>query len=389
MTDKQLATIMNNAVKPNMLGYDGQSPFTVVAEDFSNYVEFGKDLSSLSVTDLEDYKQRIAVQIRNAVILRILDKKEFRMYKDNIEFAGALQRIMAAGLADVKDSHQLNLVSGTDYTDGVYYDTGLDSKIFIDTVSYKIPWSISDDSWALAFSDAAEMVKVMAIIENRVENTTTAYLNALVKKIFCAMIEKCNTAGRKVQLLTKFNDLTGGNPATGSDYTLDEIYADRKLYAYFSDFVKGVIGKLTQYVREINRKYNNTEIETFTPADKIETVMIADFYNDIMTLGNPVDFNAPALNIEQITCWQTCTDAILPTLADVSSIKVAGDPSATTISNVVALIYDVDCCGIESVRSPKITTSYIGSEGFTNYYAHHHDRYFYDDRLGSVILTLD
>lgn len=389
MTDKQIATLLNNAIKPNMLGYDGQSSFTVVAEDMSNYVDFGKDLSSLSVTDLEDFKSRLAVQIRNFVILRLLKRKDFRMYKDNIEFAGALQRIMASGLAEVKDSHQLNLVSGTDYTDGHYYDTSLDSRIFVDTVSYKIPWSISDDSWALAYKDASEMASVMATIENRVENTTTSYLNALVKRIFCAIIENCNTAGRKVQLLTKFNDLTGGNPTTGSDYTLDEIYADRKLYAYFSDFVKGVIGKLQQYVREINRKYNNGELETFTPEDKISTVMISDFYNDIMTLGNPIDFNAPSLNIEQITCWQTSTDAILPSLADVASIKLTGDTGAVTISNVVALIYDVDCCGVESVRSPKITSAYIGSEGFTNYYAHHHDRYFYDDRLGSVILTLD
>lgn len=389
MTDKQISTLLNNAVKPNMLGYDGQSSFTVVAEDMSNYVDFGKDLSSLSVADLQDFKTRLAAQIRNFVIIRLLDKKEFKMYKDNIEFAGALQRIMASGLADVKDSHQLNLVNGTDYMDGKYYDTSLDSRLYLDTVSYKIPWSISEDSWALAVYDANEMVKIMAIIENRVENTTTSYLNALVKRIFCSIIDSCDTNNRKVALLTKFNDLTGGNPTTSADYTLDEIYADRKLFAYFSDFVKGVVGKLNQYVREINRKYNNGDLETFTPADKIQTVFISDFYNDIMTLGNPIDFNAPALNIEQITCWQTCTDAILPTLADVSSIKLTDTESPRTISNVIGLIYDVDCCGIESVRSPKITTQYVGSEGFTNFYLHHHDRYFFDDRLGSVILTLD
>ena len=303
MTNKQISTYLNNAILPNMLG-ENTAP---VAEDLSNYVELGTKLASLSADTLKDFKKRLAVQISNDVITRTLEKKYFKMYKTRARYQGALQRIVASSLLQTQDSHIINLVNGKSYIDGKYYGVDIDSVLYTDVDSFKVPYSISDDDWALFFTSIDDMKRVMGIIYNAEETTITSYLNALQKRLYMAVIENCHDNNRKVQLLTTFNAKTGGT------YTMEQIYADRKLFAYFSDFVKSVVEKLQNYIADVNKRYNDGTVTTFTPKENIELVMISDFISDIKNLGNPVDFSIPELNTDEVTCWQTTTDAMLPT----------------------------------------------------------------------------
>lgn len=376
MTNKQISTFLNGAIKSNMLG-ENSLP---IAEDMSNYIDYGKALSTLSVADLEDFKNRLVAQIRNYVVTRTLERKDFKMFKDSIEYGGALQRILSKGVLSTEDSEILSLIAGKDYTNNKYYGADISSKLYTNVDSFMCVFSISSDDWRLAFTNVEDMRRVIGIIYNAEQNTINAYLNQLSKRLFIAMIENCKTNNRKIDLLTKFNDLTGGT------YTIDQIRADRKLYAYFSDFVKGVVSKVKTYMQEPNIRYNSGEdnVQTWTPSEDIEVVMISDFINDIRYLGNPVDFNVPSMNVEEISCWQSTNDAMLPTLNDVSLIKLdSGD-----IDNVVGLIYDRLSVGIENVAD-VVTSGFVPAGNFTNYFHHMSNRYFMDTRFGSVILTLD
>ena len=377
MTNKQISEFLNNAVKPNMLG----TGVTPVAENLENYVDFGTKLAELSADDLKDFKKRLTVQVSNFVITRILEKKYFKMYKDSVEYQGALQRIVASGLLNTQDSHIINLVNGTSYYDGKYYGVDLSSVLYTDVDTFKVAYSLSDDDWEMFFTSVEGMRRVIGIIYNSEQNTITAYLNALQKRLYMTMIEECHAANREVKLLTAFNDKTGGS------YTIEQIYADRKLYAYFADFVKSVIEKLKIYIADPNNRYNDGSVTTFTPIDDVQLVMISDFYSDIKNLGNPIDFSIPPLNTDEVSSWQTTTNAILPTLHDVSTIKLTNGSEETNIENVVGIIYDVYAIGITTFLD-KVTSEYIGAEGFSNYFHHMANRYFYDSRFGNIILTL-
>ena len=377
MTNKQISQFLNNAVTPNMLG-DAATP---VSENLDNYIDFGTKLSELDAETLKDFKKRLAVQISNFVITRVLEKKYFKMYKDSVAYQGALQRLVASGLLKTQDSHIVNLVNGTSYVDGKFYGVDLSSVLYTEVDSFKVAYSISDDDWRLFFTSVEDMRRVIGIIYNAEQNTITAYLNALQKRLYMAMIENCHTANREVKLLTAFND------KTGATYTIDQIYADRKLYAYFADFVKSVIEKLKIYIADVNKRYNDGTVTTFTPIEDVQLVMISDFYSDIKNLGNPVDFSIPTFNTDEISSWQTTTNAILPTFHDVSSIKLTDGAEETMIENVVGIIYDTYAVGITTFLD-KVTAEYVGAEGFTNYFHHLANRYFYDSRFGNIILTL-
>ena len=182
-----------------------------------------------------------------------------------------------------------------------------------------------------------------------------------------------------------------GRGAEGKpNYTRADIKADRLLYSYFSDYAKAVQAKLSEYVRNINKKYNDGSVINFTPADKIHTIMLVDFATDVKFIGDPVDFNIPSggNSIEVCDAWQTTGLSILPSFDDVSTIKYLDGEQTKTLNNIVCVIYDTDTCGITQIQD-SITSQYVGKGDFTNYYHHLAHEYFYDSRLGSVVLSFD
>ena len=73
---------------------------------------------------------------------------------------------------------------------------------------------------------------------------------------------------------------------------------------------------------------------------------------------------------------------------DVSTIKYLDGEQTKTLNNIVGVIYDTDTCGITQIQD-SVTSQYVGKGDFTNYFHHLAHEYFYDSRLGSVVLSFD
>lgn len=384
MQIKQLATYLNNAIMVNEIP-EGSS-WVRVAEDMSNYVEFGTQLANLTAQQLQNVQQNLVVQIRNVTINKVLEKKFFRMYKDSYEFQGAIQRIMAKELLAAQNSRAFNLDwnNGQSWFDGKYYGAKLDSRVYTDTDAFKVVHSIGDEDWKLAVKDYNEMARILGLIEENEKNTITAQVNALAKRLLIAMIDSCvnSTAPRMVHLVTEFN---AKHNVGGTPYTIGDIQKDRDLNTLFNDFCKGVISKLCGYVTEMNTKYNNGEVTTFTSREDIDIVLIDDFAQDIKYITDPTDYNIPsAPSYETISAWQSTGQDIFPSFYDVSTIEL----TSGEIDNCVGVIYDTNTVGITTVAD-KIGIERVGAELFTNYHHHLANRYFMDERLGSIALFLD
>lgn len=384
----EIVSILNNQVMKNALGES-----TTIAEDLSNIVEVGKAVASMTATDLKEFKRQLVVGANNVVINRLYNAKTFDILKDEIAYGGALQRIMASGLLTAQESHLLNLVNGQSYLDGKFYGVNVDAKIYMDTKAYKIVHSISDDDFSQRFMDASGVREFIGLILTTVENTVSIQLAELTKRIVVMAVVKAYDGGRFIPLLTEFNAKLGRGDSAKPDYTMADINSDRHLKAYFSDFCKATISKIEDYMKDINKKYNDATVVTFTPADKLKLVMINDFASDIKFIGDPVDFNKVDMpTYETINAWQNPTDEMLPSLEDATYIKVADasvEGGYKEYENVVAVLFDKDSMGITIKRERKTTIEYVGSEGFTNYHTHMANNYFIDTRLGVVVFTLD
>ena len=385
MTYKNIASILNTQIIQNMLGQS-----VTVAEDLNNIVEFGTAVSALTADQMKDFAKKLIVGVHNYVLVREYEGKEFGFLRTATEYAGAIQRLMASGLYTAQDSHILNLVNGTSYLDGKYYGAPIDSKVYEQTKAFKVVHSIAEDDFKAKFMDANEVSAFISLIATTERNTVRIELAQLEKRILTALAYQTYKDARKVNLVTKFNaDLLG--KASGADgyKTYADINADRHLKAYFDDFCKQCIERVRDGMTDPNEKYNDGSVITFTPSSMVRTVLISEFATAVKYLSDPVDINAPSMGeYKAITAWQNNGSEMLPGLSTTASITVVNGESSDTVTNIVGMVYDSECGGID-VRLDKVTVEPVGSEGFINYHHHLANNFYTDSRLGAVVFTLD
>ena len=363
-----------------MKNYLGEE--TTIAEDLGNIAEVGKLISAMTSDDLKTFQKELVVGVRNEVLTRLYKVSDYGIIKDTIQYGGALQRITAVGNYSTQDSHILNLVNGESYLDGKYYGTGIDSRIYSAVKAFKVVHSISEDNFSQMFMDAYSVSQFMGLIAETEINTINANMQALQDRLIMMGITTSYDSGRKIQLLTEFNK------KTGVSRTLSEIYADRGLTAYFSDFCKEVIFRLLDYVKRQNKKYNDGTVLTFCPTDKAKIILNTEFAGDIKFIGDAVDYNVPEIASYMTSpAWQNSTNKILPSIADTSKI-VTTEGGNKEYANIVGFVYDSDSMGITN-KLDKVTSEYVGTEGFTNLHHHCVANYYIDNRFTGVVLTLD
>lgn len=384
MVYKNIASVLNNSVLKNALGLE-----VTIAEDLSNIVEYMKKVSELQADNLKDFKRDLVVTIHNEIMMRMYESKNFDILKNAIEYAGGLQRIMSSGLATAYDSHLLNLVNGTSYLDGKFYGLDIDARVTTNTKAFKVIHSISDDDFKKKFSNAQEVSEFIGLIMVTEENTINVAIAELSKRLILENMTQAYNDGRNVPLLTKFNEHLGNVGEEATPLTLADIHANRDLTAYFTDFCKACVSKVVNYIADINKKYNDGEVATFTPISKVKCLMLTDFAEDIKFLSNPITFNNASMPaFETVNAWQNHTDKILPSFEDCSKIVTTNGTTTKTYENIVGAVYDIDSMGI-TVIADKVTVEPVGAEGFTNFHHHLANNYYIDTRFSCVTFTLD
>ena len=373
-----IANILNSQIVANSLGIE-----TTIAEDLANIVEVGKKVADMTSDDLKSFQKALVLGVYNYVVSREYESNNFEMLKDAVAYGGGLQRIMATGLFSAQDSHLLNLINGESYLDGKYYGMDVDAKFYQDTKAFKVVHSISDDTFSQMFMNAEDTFKFMGLLEVTESNTVRVELAQLEKRVIVMLASNAYSGNRVVHLLTAFNE------KLGSAYTYAQICSDRKLVSYFADFCKECVNRIKSAMLEINKKYNDGTVVTFSRKSDVHTVLISEFAQDIKYLGNPIDINAPDISeYKEIVAWQNPSADLLPNFEKATSIVYKNGEESQTINNVIGMVYDVESAGV-TLKADKITVEYVGTEGFRNIHHHLALNYYVDSRLGSVIFALD
>lgn len=402
LTYQNIATIINTQIMKNATG---DNSGTVIAEDLTNLVEVAKVVNSSSVPDMRNALSNLVVGVHNFVLERMIETKSFKLLRDSIEYGGGIQRIMAGDLFTAKESHLLNLASGTNYHDGQWYGLNPSSAIVEDTKTFKVVVSVSDDFYSTWFTDASKLADWLNLVAITEENTIRKELAELEKRVLVKAVSIAMAGNRKVELLTMFNTMEGRTVSVDRTATpivvatltnnvkwdLVELKKYRDEWAYFASFCKEVLARLIDYVKEPNKKYNDGSVLTYAPSSAIGVILLSQFAQDIKYLGNPVEFNPQSIvEFETISTWQDMGTAMLPDYSTSSTITIApvtSSGSNTVYNNVVGLIYDIDGCGVTTVKN-KTSYEDVGAEGFANLHHHLCNKYYVDSRLSAVAIVL-
>lgn len=386
MTLTQISTLLNNTIVPNLMGEN-----LTISENLENIVDLGTAIADLAPEDVKDFAGAFVVGVaRNIMETRRYKAETYGLMNDAREYGGVIQRVKAQLLSST-DSPIWTLENGTDYFDGTYHAIETDVKIYNKDTAWMITNSIPTEMFKQSFTSEDGVRKLIALIEATVDNTLTLELNGLAKTTLHQMIASASLDGRKVQLLTIYNDLMG---LTGDD----ALTASTALFnAPFLRWCAMAIVRLRDMVQDFNKKYNDGTVPTFTPSEDIRITLLSEFtraiefnmeadtfHNDLVSYGQ---FNT-------INFWQNSSTELLPNLGVTAQVKAhwgenEGTPvDPVSIKNVVGIIYDRYSAGL-TARLNKITANYIAPGDFTNYFHHVANSRFIDTRNTGIVLSLD
>lgn len=405
MTLKQIATLLNQTIVPNLFaqGEDNSHNPITITEDLRNVVDIGKALADMTAADMKNYMADLAVGVFDTFVdTRSYKDESYDLFISDIEYGGALQRVKAK-LLKASDSNMLTLDNAynpaggagneVDYTDGKYYGTEWNARIYTIDTAYKIKYSISTEMFKKSFTSAEGVQKLIALIEANVDNTIKLELNGMARGVLRKLILNAYSDGRKIQLLTLYNTkmgLTSSDPGyvTISNWSQSES---------FKLFCQTLMLELRKYITDYNEKYNDGTVPTFTPESDSRCVLLTEFAAELdVALGSVYhkEMIEGTGSYRTINFWQNSSVDLLPYIAsgslhDQIKEKVAdsGESQVTTIDHCVGVIYDRYSAFITN-RVNKTTTKYVPEEDFTTFFHHISKSYAIDPRNSAVVLLL-
>lgn len=398
MKYSQIATMLNNVIVPNLFGEgeSGGSAITIT-EDLRNVVDIGVAIADLSADDLKDYMKDFCVGIFDTYTDSRLYKDEtYDLFLSEQEYGGAIQRVKCK-LLSASDTNILTLVSasdsGPDYTDGKYYATDYNVKIYTKDVGFKVKYSISTEMFKKSFTSAAGVAKLVAMIEANVENTIRLELNGLARGILRKLILSAYSGSRNIALITTYNTMHSYTAEDPGYITLAN-WADS---VSFKLWVQTLMLELRKYITDYNEKYNDGTVPTFTPESDARCVLLTEFASQLdVALGSVYhkEMVEGTGAYRTINFWQNSTPDLLPQISSgslhdqvVEKVADSGDAQVTTINHVVGLVYDRFSAFLTE-KLDKTTTKYVPEEDFTTYFHHIVKSCAIDTRNTAVILTL-
>lgn len=397
MTLSQIATLLNQTIVPNIFG-EGEdvshNPITI-AEDLRNIADLGTAVANLSGTELKSYLGDLVVGIFKIYV----DTRSYKdetfglMMEDEAEFGGAIARIKAQ-LLEASDSAILNPVpaasSGPDYHDGKFYGTSLDERIYSKDIIFKVKYSISTEKFKKACTSAAEMSKLVAIVEANVDTTIKNELNGLARAGIRRLILSAYQGGRYIPLFTKYNTEMGFSSSDPGYVSLTTWKNDEN----FKIWCQTTIMNLKQYLTDINDKYNDGSVSCFTPESDLRILALTEFGTALDTALSTVYHDTMVDGLgeyRKINYWQNGTKEMLPSVGSGSLhdqvVEQTGDATTVTIDHIAMVLYDKYSVFMTE-KLEKTTSEYVGAEDFTTFFHHIAKSLALDTRNSAIVLTL-
>lgn len=397
----KIASLLNNTLVPNVFG--GEDGVTI-AEDLSNIVDLGTAIEDIDGDTLKNYAQDLVVGVFDTYVdTRSYEEETYGLFMSEIEYGGALQRVKAK-LMKAYDSNIVTLVSrgkdGPDYTDGHYYGTEWDSRLYTKDVAFKLPYSTSIEMFKKSMTSAAGVQKLFAMIEANIDTTLKVELNTLARGVLRKLILSAYQGERVINLITTYNNKFGYTSEDAGYVTVSNWSQNES----FKIFCQTLVLELRKYITDINTKYNNGEVYTFTPESDSRCVLLTEFATEMDVALSSVYHKELVEGLGEyrtINYWQNGSEDLIPQITavsgsvpasvhdQISEITTPGEnPEITTIDHVVGVIFDRYSAFITD-KLDKVTSKYVAEEDFVTYFHHVIKSYQIDPRNTAVALVLN
>lgn len=381
MKVKQIAAMLNE-VFGEILG-EG-----LVTENLSNIVSAGTVITSDSKfnDNFDNYAAAIVDKVGRTVFAdRVYRAKDLGIWRDSWEYGSILEKIRC-DVGDYEDNCEWDLTKmGTtslDYNEKIqnhieeifkFYPANIQAKYYNMKTTFKTVISLTRKQLKSAFNGAAEMARLIGMIENRIMSKMEIAKDQLQRRALINMIAHNIKRGVGVKCVdVKAEYEAAGGPVIA---TLAAALKD-------PDFLRFLAKKMTmdrEFMTEPSKVYNNGTFYTHTPIEDSRLIVLADvdkglqfnLYSDTFH-----DEFTKLDNYKTIPFWQATNNTMgIDTRSTIHVTDTDGDEVLQ--SGILGVLFDregVAACNEE----PDVRTAYNPDGNFTNYF-YCYDCSFYND----------
>ena len=380
----QIAQILNETINMEQIGESA-----VVNEDLSNIVDVGTAVLDYT-TNTANFDSFIGQMIDRIGKVMFVDRPYVsnapNIVKDKWEYGSVMQKVRCE-LPEARDNATWDLASypipsGDDYPDPFELTKpDVKAKFYNGKTTYEVPITLTQEQLKSAFTSAAEMSSFVAMIENRIRLKQTLSTEALVMRtIVTLMAQKIGTGNNVVNLLSLYNT------ATGSSITAKAAYTDPD----FLRFAAKTIMLYRTYVQTPSMLYNNGGYVTFTPADRLKMVLLADLSKSMETMLYSNTYHEEFVKVEgyeEVGYWQGTGTANGD--RDKINVKVMINGVLTPVeqAGIVGVIFD-EWGAMVCNENYRVTSIYNPRGEYTNYFYKYDAHYMTDVNENCIVFVI-
>ena len=400
----QIATALNDVINKLDVGAvttDGVTVTPQVAEDLSNIVDVGKAITKFTGESSDNFDSFIGKLIDQVGKMTFVDRTYTSQAPDIMVddwTYGSIQMKVRCELPDARDNEtwELNkypIENGDKYPDPfVLSPPDVSAKFFNTKTTYEVPITLCQVQLEQAVRSAADMQRLIAMIENRVQVKRTLCNDGLIMQtitnLMAGIINEASS-NRVVDLLGLYNVAKYG------DDTTSYINAETaRMTPEFLRFATATMMKYKKYLAKASTRYNSGDYVTFTPEDRLRFVVVADFAKDVesnLYSGTYHDEFVRMTGYQEVADWGCSgTDADRFKLYKYLGAGVDGEkinPTLVTADYVVGIMFD-EWGAVCANRNDRVTSIYNPRGEYTNFFYKWDAAYLNDWMENAVVFTL-
>lgn len=371
MTTEQIYGLVN-AVNAQAFGH---SALTVT--DTSSLISLGNTVLS-SGTNTEAFLNTLAQRIGRTILrFREYRNKLGDMVLNDFEYGAILQKIKVH-MPEAEQDDSYDLIDGNTVDPYVIAKPQVDQKLFVTRTPYQFHITIQRVHLKEAFLSAEAMGSFIGVVFGEVRNALEISLENLGRVTLATAIAEYSGA-REIALVTEYNNEYNPSPAlTAAEALHNESFLR---YAIMR------MNNLLDMIQDASELYNDGTMITFTPLADARIKVISEFQRRLETNVQYAAFHDQFVDIPggytTINFWQAEQSPY-----DVNITKPS-DATATSVNNVVAMLYDRDAMGVYKIDE-EVATSDLNPRGlYYNTFWHEKQLRFLDLSENGLIFTLN
>jgi len=326
----------------------------VVAEDLSNIVEIGRQLS-LAQDGYDNYVKALTNHIGKVVFSdRKLDTFAPSLIHDSWEYGSILEKIRV-DYPEASENETWALVDGQSYDQDKFYQPTVYAQFFNKRVTFEIDLSIADRQVKESFSNATQHGAFIASLYDSIDKSMVIKLDELILRTVDNMIAE--TA------YTEYNGAAFNSTSTVKAVNLLYLYNQRfntSLTAANAisepDFIRFAVFTIKQYVRRFRRPstlFNVGGAKKFTPVDAQHMIIWGDFMSAAEVYlyngnGQVLTDDIKLPTADTVEYWQGSGTDYAFTSATAIDVTTTGGNSVQ-MSGILACLFDRDALGVANL----------------------------------------